>query len=296
MINILYIAGPARSGSTIVGNLLGQADGLFHIGEATSLWQMGLDRDASCGCGKLLKNCSVWEPVLHRAFGGIENIDRRSVAKARRGVPRSYKIPFITSWNEDSYYEKYEHYLSILKRFYGSVAHVTQCEWIVDSSKIPSLAYLLEQARGIRVYVLHLIRDPRAILYSWKRKAIEGFTVKPTKNLAGWNSRNAVIEFLRYKHKLNYLRLRYEDFAASPESSIQEILHFIGRPDEDLHFISNSQARMKATHTIWGNPKRSKRGSIDIIPDDAWRFDSPSHLKTYATLASWPLMLRYDYL
>jgi hypothetical protein len=296
MIKVLYIAGPGRSGSTVLGDLLGQASGLFHVGEATSLWQMGLDRAAPCGCGEPLGSCPVWKPILQHTFGDTENIDLQPIIDARSQAPRSYQVPFLTLRNESTNKRNYEPYLKILSRLYHSIACVTKCEWIIDSSKIPSRAYLLTQIDGVEVYILHLIRDPRAVLYSWKRKAIEGFRVKPTQNLIGWNSRNIVVEFLCYKYGLNKLCLRYEDFASAPESSIQQILQFIGTSNKNLEFISDSQAYLDTTHTVWGNPKRSKRGNIRIQVDNEWKSHLSLRLNAYAILASWPLMLRYHYL
>src|SRR5205823_1051409 len=47
---VLYIAGPGRSGSTVLDQVLGELPGFVSTGELQALWQRGLVERRPCGC------------------------------------------------------------------------------------------------------------------------------------------------------------------------------------------------------------------------------------------------------
>ena len=47
-LKVLFIAGTSRSGSTLLGQLLGQIDGFIHIGELRQLWKKGFGQNSPC--------------------------------------------------------------------------------------------------------------------------------------------------------------------------------------------------------------------------------------------------------
>jgi len=49
---VLYILGWGRSGSTVLGNILGEIDGFFSAGELHYLWERSLVEGRACGCGR----------------------------------------------------------------------------------------------------------------------------------------------------------------------------------------------------------------------------------------------------
>ena len=55
---VLYIAGWGRSGSTIMGNILGQLPGFAHVGELSNVWSRGVIEDSLCGCGARFSECA----------------------------------------------------------------------------------------------------------------------------------------------------------------------------------------------------------------------------------------------
>ena len=50
-VKVLYIAGPGRSGSTVLGNVLGEIEGFFHGGELNFIWEHNLIENRLCSCG-----------------------------------------------------------------------------------------------------------------------------------------------------------------------------------------------------------------------------------------------------
>lgn len=76
-IKVLYIAGPTRSGSTIISNILGQIDGFFHAGEVIEAWDRG--RIWKCSCGAFPDVCPVWSKIFHELDRRISDSERRQV-------------------------------------------------------------------------------------------------------------------------------------------------------------------------------------------------------------------------
>ncbi|MCP5113102.1 MAG: sulfotransferase, partial [bacterium] len=63
MKRILFIAGCWRSGSTLLGDLLGAVSGFCHVGELHHVWRRGLELNWLCGCGERFRSCPFWREV-----------------------------------------------------------------------------------------------------------------------------------------------------------------------------------------------------------------------------------------
>ena len=51
-LDIVYICSHGRSGSTLVGSVLGLCDGYCYVGEVRDVWTDGLAENLPCGCGR----------------------------------------------------------------------------------------------------------------------------------------------------------------------------------------------------------------------------------------------------
>ena len=108
-------------------------------------------------------------------------------------------------------------HLDILRRLYGAVQATTGCSVIVDDSLHPGHGLALSLVPEIQLYIVHLIRDPRATAYSWWKRQKTGlgtYTLK--ENALGWDLRNAVVDLLGRSQRDRYMRVLYEDFVKNP--------------------------------------------------------------------------------
>lgn len=303
-IKVLYIAGWGRSGSTILGNILGNINGFFHVGELMSLWDRGLIENQLCGCGVPFRSCAVWETILNKAYGDINHIDLYEMFRLRQNCARSRHAPLmLTSWGKSMLQPHLDKYLDNLERLYQAIQVSTGSKVIVDSSKMPSYGYALKMIRTIDLYVVHLIRDPRATAYSWLRKKFNPSTGKlmarysPIKNAFFWTTFNLFTGLMwrngNQTHK--YIRVHYEDFVARPRAVISDIVQFVGEDASELPFISDSQVRVERTHAISGNPVKFQQGMIKVRPDTEWRSRMKARDSLLVTLLTLPLLIRYKY-
>ena len=306
MIDILYIAGAGRSGSTLLERLLGQLPACVAVGEARHLWRED-PTTARCGCGRVLTECPYWREVMERggfafdAAGFEEMMALRQQADRVRFVPQML-VPALAG---ETYARRQAAYTAALRRLYSAMKETGHASVIVDSSKDISTLYLLTGMSDVRLRLLHLVRDSRAVAYSWTKRIVrpdivgrEAYmpTFSPGKAAADWMARHTLTEAARSRAD-GYLRLRYEDLIAAPRAALQRVATFMGLPDADLGFIGpdNAVYMERETHTVGGNPMKFKPGEVQLRLDDAWQKALPPADRRLVTALTWPLLRRYGY-
>lgn len=301
---MLYVAGFGRSGSTLLGNVLGQVDGFVSVGELRQVWEYGLIQNKVCGCGEPFDECEVWRPVVDEAFGGAGNVDPRKMIRLREHWARTKHIPLMLTPPGRSLIEWcLAEYLDALERLYGAVGTVTGSRVIVDSSKFPSYGYVLGMAPSVDLYVIHLVRDPRAVAYSWQRKRLHPDPENPeympvrgsVESSIRWTARNLAVEALKQRSPARYLLLRYEDFVAEPRKAIGRVLELVGEEKASRPHVGEHEVELGVNHNVWGNPGRLRTGRVEIRPDEEWAYRiSPGDRRMVSSL-TFPLLARYGY-
>ena len=303
---VLYIAGSGRSGSTILDNILGEVDGSVSAGEVRFLWERGMREDRTCACGTPFSSCPFWGDVLMRAYGGRDAVDPERMIELLGQGTRARRIPkmigsparrhaFVDGLDELSYR---------LSALYRAIADVSSARVIVDSSKLPTYGMVLDQVPGIDLRVVHLVRDPRATAYSWRRKKAlpdtrgGGFMQQqgPLKASALWTLWNTAAGAFWRNAPERYLRLRYEDFVREPRRTLDEICAFVGEEVAGSPFVSDTDVKLTPSHSVAGNPSRFTTGLVTLQPDDEWRTKMRGTDRAVVSAVTWPLLLRHGYL
>jgi len=305
-IKVLYIAGWGRSGSTIMGNILGQVEGCFNVGELRYIWDRSLLEDRLCGCGLPFSRCPTWAGILERArLDGTGDLDPQQLIALRDRSVRTRHLPLL--WlpgGEGLARARWRRYLQALESLYRAVQQQSSCQVIVDSSKFPTYGYALDLLPLIDLHVVHLVRDPRAVSFSWMRKKRSDdqpgdlrYMVQhgPLQSTMLWLSWNLATERFWGKIHQRYLLLRYEDFIQQPRDAIQRILELLKIPDASLPFVSAREVQLGPCHTVSGNPDRTRQGVITLRPDDEWRRSMRLPHWLAVTALAWPLLKRYGY-
>ncbi|MBN2085840.1 MAG: sulfotransferase [Anaerolineales bacterium] len=299
-LKVLYIAGWGRSGSTILDNILGQLDGFFPVGELADIWNEGFVGNHPCGCGSPFQDCPVWKNIIQSAFGGFDGIDPLRMNRIFIAETRTINMPKFFLTNGTSFPpEIRREYLDRLSTLYCAIAAVTGSRVIADSSKTPSYAALLGSIPEIDLYIVHLVRDPKAVAYSWSiRKPKPGDYMRPmsaTKSSLIWFAWNLGSELLGRRFPGRYLRIRYEDFTRHPQETVRRILALMHEDVRVLPFPSDHTARLLPTHTMKGNPSRFVTGDVEILPDERWKKGMHPLHKALVDFLTWPLLIKYGY-
>lgn len=299
-VKVLFIAGWGRSGTTVLDNVLGAHDGVFGTGELFHLWEWAFLDGRRCGCLAPQRECAVWRAILDSAFGddlpdpaGIVALQRRSLAVRH--------TPALLAGRATSDVARYT---EILRRLYTGMADATGSRIVVDSSKRPPDAVLAGRVPGIEPYLLHMVRDPRAVGFSWQRHKAFLDTDRREElhrhgllmNAAHWLSWNAGAEIAASCYPQGrYRRLRYEDFTADPAGTVDRIFAMLGEPTPPGPFLDRHTVELPVNHTVAGNPGRHRTGPTRIAPDDAWICEQRRSVRLGTTALTLPMLGRYRY-
>lgn len=301
-IKVLYIAGSRRSGSTILGNVLGELDGFFHAGELHLIWDRCLIQNGLCGCGNKFSECEVWEAIFQKAYGGWNKVDAQEMLRLRRSGTRVRHVPImLMRGGETIFRNRLQGFLAHSEKLYQAMRDVSGANVIIDSSKSPSYAYVLGLIPVIDLHIVHLIRDARAVAYSWQRKKFDLASgtyfprLKPTISSLLWDVWNISMEVLARKTGAKYMNLRYEDFVDQPQQTIRRIANLVQETPQQLPFMADHSVELGIQHTVVGNPNRFQTGTIGIRLDDEWKTRMKRSDRVAVNTLTWPLLLRYGY-
>ena len=298
-IKVLYLAGWGRSGSTLLSNILGEVKGFVSTGEIYYLWERGALENKVCGCGQPFWDCSFWSSIFAESFG--EHPDDE-IAKIHAIQNTLHNSDIILSWlpgGKRVVDVKVKAYTPYVEKLYAAIQNHSDCSVIVDASKIPIDAYILDAIPNIELYVLHLVRDPRAVAYSWLRKkhydANGEYMLQfgPFFSTLVWSAWNAVIDLV-WRRKGRYMLVRYEDFIQSPQSTFNEIMKFCDETDVVPPFVSDHVVSLGPNHNVAGNPSRFKTGDIELKADNEWKTKMNWRHRAIVSVF-WPFLLRYGY-
>jgi hypothetical protein len=300
---VLFVGGWGRSGSTLLDLMLGQLPRFFSAGEVREIWNSGCREDRPCGCGMAFSRCPFWLEVGERAFGGWDAIDLVDVLRLRYTVDRPWRIPGLAKRSTREVGAERVRYLNMLEKLYRAIREVSDAEIVIDSSNLPSAAFLLHRSNAIDLRLVHLVRDSRGVAYSWQR-TVEKETGSGTAELPKYGLISSSLRWVGYNaltHALHrrvpYLFIRYEDFVASPKDTLVRIAALTGvevRPD-DLSFIEDRDVILRKNHTVEGNPMRLRARTLVLHSDDKWTRAMTLRERASVTLLTLPSLRRYGY-
>ena len=296
---VLFVGGYARSGSTILDRALGAGEGFISAGEIRFIWRRGFLENQLCGCGEPFRSCAFWTAVANAAWGGMERLDVEDTLRLQARFDQWWRIPELIGGGAPRDRLDLRTYIDRLLALYWGIVEVSGDRVIVDSSKDASHGYLLRLlAASVDLSVLHLVRDPRATSFSLcQRRTFDpgNGTVLGGHGLAqavtGWVATNALVSALGWSRAAPYRLVRYETFAASPDTVLAEIAAFVGQRAPAS--ISADGIDPGVQHQVAGNPVRFTRGPIPIRADEEWRQGMSRRSRAMVTAATWPMLACY---
>lgn len=288
---VAYIGGCGRSGSTLLARLLAVRAGVVACGELVFLWRRGLVEDQLCGCGAPFSTCTFWSAVGERAFDGWAAVDGKRLADTEFALTRRRRrAPTPTDL---------DHLAEHVRSLYAAIAVEGGATIIVDASKDYSYFRFLSSRLDMPVTPIHLVRDVRGVVHSWRRRKPDkadstGFmpTINPLTQTLLWSYENLRYSAHLWSHPTG-VSIRYEDLVADVDRQLARIADALGAP-----WLTTAAAvsERPATdqHLVAANPMRFER-RVDVRPDDAWHSQLPAWLARSVTAATYPLLRHYGY-
>ncbi len=301
---ILFIMGMGRSGSTIASITLAQRSDVVNIGEIGNLWRDGFSENLLCGCGEKYAECSFWPSVVEEAYGSFDCVPLCEIQPAWRRTYHKSTIFRIASGTLSASQKEDLHLLQeALSRLYPAIVKVSGRRVVVDSSKRPLHAFLLNDLPASDLYLIHWVRDSRAVAFSSQRKKRRKEVLNEEKYLAQrtvwkasllWDYTSFWAETTRLL-KGPQIRMRYEDFVMNPLAEITRMTQFANISPPPPDFLEVDANNFVQSHSILGNPIRFSE-KLEIRPDFEWQKSFPPWKKALTTTLTLPFLLRYGYL
>ena len=297
-LKVLFIAGNGRSGSTLLSVILGQLDGFLSVGEIYHVWERGVIQNRMCGCGQSFTECSTWQRFFDLAYGGLDVINAQQMLSYQQHMTATKRLPGMMLRPKRPLTPDQQHYVDTWEKLYLAFREATGCDVLVDASHWPTYGHLLSHAPSLDLYIVHVVRDPRAVAYSWgKQKMAEpGYPMRqlgPAKSTFYWSAWNMGISRLWDRPNVNYLLVRYEPFIRDPQRTINRIVEFVAEAPRELPFIGLNTVNLRPTHSLSGNTSRFVDGPVSLRVDDAWKSKLPARSKLIVDAMSLPLWSKY---
>ena len=300
--NIISVGGASRSGSTLLAILLGQVEGFVAVGELRFIWSRGYLQNELCGCGKPFRECDFWRAVLVKAYGDETKVPIEEVNALHSSVAQMRQLPHLISARRTPRFQaRLSEYIGHLRRLCLAISDVSGARTLIDSSKLPSYCYLLSRLPDVDVQLVHLVRDSRAVAFSFMRKRrkpevhdreeyMRRFSF--LHSARDWNILNLGMEIVRRSSVRSDL-VRYEDLVKDTGAELSRVLEYSGAA---IDMSVNGEVPLPTNHTVAGNPLRFTQGSVSVRPDDEWKRRMRRAHYHLVTVLTWPLLMRYGYL
>ncbi len=279
---VIYISGTGRSGSTLVGNAVGSLPGTLSVGEVKLGFRRGLVDGGFCGCRELVRECPVWVPALEATFGAVPTPEQAARLDERLAAAvRTRTTPW---WLARRTSDEVTDLTDVLGRLLVNLAIHGGSHTVVDSSKLPAYGALIDRSPHLDVFVVHVVRDPRAVAWSWQRQAassqVSGYEEElerfgPSKSSLMWLESSSSTAALTRRSGRPAHVVRYEDFVQRPREVLSGIATFAGL-ETTIDFVDDEGLHLRPSHAVAGNPNRVRSGPVRLQLDDEWEQSLPT--------------------
>jgi Sulfotransferase family len=303
-VSVIFLAGMGRSGSTIVDQLLGAQPGYFSGGELDKIWKYGVLENWLCACGDPFWSCAFWSRVRAVDPGLLTTEAALTTVRTLHRALARLMYPFWWEGGRRQIIDRIPPaYFDRMARLYRAIALASGCSVVVDSSKHPGYAHLLLKSGAVsRIRLVHLVRDPRAVAYSWMHPKVDLSSpdgkpysfraISPARSAATWLEWNVTTERVAQAFPGRSSLLRYEDFATDPEGSLLRLGLLRDTANAEA---AQATAHQPQWHTVFGNPARMHTGPIVVKLDNKWRERMRARDYLTVSLIAAPLLRHYGY-
>jgi hypothetical protein len=216
---VIYVMGAGRSGSTVLGVVLGNCENVFFAGELEAwLRRSGIPNFAEP------ERTRFWEAVRQR----IDGRDELFGEHALRRVEHTLSLFRWSAWRSRELRRRYR---DTMEELYRAIATLAGGTHIVDTSHYPLRARELRRLDAIDLYLVYLVRDPRGVVSSFAKRDV----LQSSKGPLAANLYLLATHLLSGLVFLSHPRdrrvfVRYEDFIEDPAAVSSAILSRMDAP------------------------------------------------------------------
>ena len=305
-IRVVYIGGSARSGTGILGRVFSLIGGAAHGGELRRLWSRGIRPGKTCDCGRPHEECPVWSKLLEPGASYIEP------SIAERALVQEAAAPEIHAWwralkllrrrSPPSPSSAEAQYVEMYSDLYRAFARASGASVILDNSKHPGDAALLVDAPDITAYSVQIVRDPRGVLFSRRKRFSaddpgRSRPIETARVAVYWVVRQLTFDAIRRKYGNDRsLLVIYEELMIDPKPALRAACRMLGEPVPDVELEAGVPFRVPEVHGPDGSTvQRFVSTEVVLREDDRWRSELNRFDRGLMTFLTFPLLRRYGY-
>lgn len=248
---VVLIAGSGHGGTTILNMVLGQHRDIFATGKLRDFPHGGLFvQDNVCSCGEAATACPFWEQVRTRYAPYQDRPESESIPQLFRIVSELSGSPLV-----------------------GDVTHNV------------GYARQLQRIPGITLYLVHVVRDGRGVVYSRTRKDHRIGRL----GVSGWQHLRRVItvsrrwawhvkQFAALERQLGArsVRVSYEQLCSDPESALAPVSACLGLDFADIgQHLGSGLPFAPIAHLIRGNAVLRTKQNVVLRHDTTYLDEMP---------------------
>jgi hypothetical protein len=303
---VIYILGPGRSGSGVLGRVLSTIEGTAFGGELRRVFSRGIRTDRTCGCGRPHPECPVWSRILAESspFTGPERAEisaaQRSVAPEHLGWRAALRLRRLTAPPPDA--TPAGRYLAGYTELHEAFADAADATVVIDSSKSAADAALLAVRTDVPTVVVQLIRDPRGVVFSLLTHTAAdagplGRRLVAIRGAARWVAKHLTNEVLLRRYgPARSVVVRYERLIEDPRGVVDEVAKVVGLPSPAIELAPGVPISVPEVHGPEGSLRRRFETSDVVLRlDTRWERELGALDRIVITALTLPLLLRYRY-
>ena len=288
-ITLIYILGAGRSGSTILSTILGESEEIFNCAELMHIYNYIYSKK-KCNDGKKLSDSLFWSKVL-KCYDPNKSKNYRALYRSSKEMESH--TSFLKTYAGKLEKNALRDYTTEQNGFIKAISSTSNSFYIVDSSKYPTRALLLQKNCDINLKIIYNIRDVRGVIHSFSKN------VQTQKSFFSALFYYIIINiicqltYFRFK-KSERIKIKYEDLAENTRDTLLRISDFLSIDfTEIINSIENGR-KIEIGAVIEGNRMVKKR-KIELYSDNEWRSKRGCFYRLFFYLSALPLMLINKY-
>ena len=259
---IAFIICSGHCGSTPLDLILDSHSMIIGLGEFVNL-----KKDNLCTCGEIIRECSLWSDVINNHFK-LKNLN---VVKSLSDFYFNREIYYAVENKQFNRLNDENDLLELNYNIYKQILTKNNVQILIDSSKNIDRVSFLAQHENIDPIIIHLVRDGRAVMWSYIKKYGKKISMI---SLRSWFITNLKTEIFARENKYKYICIRYKDFTNNPEKILKKILTILNLQYEPEML----QYRHFKHHQVGGNRMRFRQDET-IKEDTSWKNHLPKKSK-----------------
>jgi len=273
---MLAVVSTARAGSSLLGRLISETEGVGYPGEIDLLWGRTIAKGEDCGCGRRPMDCPVWSKVIarfgadtHRTSDEVRELAAElDQTRSNFGLEDAIRLPPRLA-------PELQRFVTETMRLTEAYLEVTGTTTVVDTSKSLIMAALLPHFSAFDTGGVFLHRRPAAVYASNHRRSRDPNPwVLGPRVAMGWGRVALTATALR-RRGVEMVELDYHRVTTDPSAAVATALSVIEHRNPARLRSTKAGVAFSEAHVATGNqPNQEMQGPTKIEPD--YRPSDPS--------------------